>query len=54
MTPVIQVIIIAHGLDVEVVIVRPIVGPGVYVLKIVAAVLEALISAALSTAAGSE
>jgi len=51
MAPVVEIVVVVDIVDVKVVVVAPIVGPGIGVFKPIAAVLKALVSAASTPAA---
>src|SRR5712675_1450800 len=51
MAPIVQIVVVTHIVDVKVIVVAPIVWPGIDILEPIPAVLEALVSASSTAAA---
>src|SRR6267154_4101714 len=51
MAPIVQIVVVTHIVDVKVIVVAPIVGPGIDILEPIPAVLEALVFASPTAAA---
>src|SRR5712672_4745571 len=51
MAPIVQIVVVTHIVDVKVIVIAPIVGPGIDILEPIPAVLEALVSASSTPAA---